>query len=88
MNERIKQLAEQAGLGVIFHLEEMSVEGEIELWKFAELLVRECVNQIDAEHTEALDNHMEDWDRGYLGGLRVAKEIIQKHFGVDYFGDE
>jgi hypothetical protein len=31
---------------------------------------------------------MEDWDRGYLGGLRVAKEIIQKHFGVDYFGDE
>jgi len=42
MNNRIKELAEQAGLDIIFHLDEMGVDGEFELWKFAELIVREC----------------------------------------------
>jgi hypothetical protein len=88
MNERIKELAEQNG----FIHKHMSVgernDALNKLDKFAELIIQECTNLFDAEHTEALDNHMEDWDRGYLGGLRVAKEIIQKHFGVDYFGDE
>jgi len=89
MNERIKELAEQAVLQAneVFDQKGKDYPG-IVMEKFAELIVRECVNQIEAEHTEALDNHIEDWDRGYLGGLRVAKEIIQKHFGVDYFGDE
>jgi hypothetical protein len=44
MNQRIKLLAEQAGLDVIFHLKEMDLDGEIELWKFAELIVQECAD--------------------------------------------
>ena len=63
MNERIKELAEQAGLGIIFHLEEMGVDGEAELWKFAELIVRECAKRVDywesrqGEHTDDLLKH-------------------------------
>lgn len=93
MNERIKELAEQA-MQKVCH--ERTTSGQIErTWDpklydqtFAELIVRECVKQIEDEHTDALDNHLEDWDRGYLDGLSVANEVIRKHFDVDYFGVE
>ena len=71
MNQRIKLLAEQAGLGIIFHLEEMGVEGEIELWKFAELIVRECA-QVASDRV--MDVEGNDW------GVRWA---IKNHFGVE-----
>ena len=38
MNERIKQLAEQAGQGEPFHIPPEFVE------KFAELIVKECID--------------------------------------------
>ena len=44
MNEQIKQLAEQAGL-YDFVFEAMGIGEEFE--KFAELIVRECLEQID-----------------------------------------
>ena len=71
MNERIRELAKQAGLGVIFHLEEMGVEGEIELWKFAELIVRECAR---VASDRVMDVEGNDW------GVRWA---IKNHFGVE-----
>jgi len=67
MKERIKELAEQAGLGIIFHLEEMGVEGEIELWKFAELIVRECIQAVDNVGGYNEEFHM---------------NAIKEHFGV------
>ena len=54
MNERIKELAEQAG---IYNLE---LTDETEYWileKFAELIVRECA-EVAAEH-DALDIYEE-----------------------------
>lgn len=70
MNERIKELAEQAGLGIIFHLEEMGVDGETELWKFAELIVRECLHIVDDEGAGE-------------GGCIRAMIRIQEEFGVE-----
>ena len=85
MNERIQKLAQQAGF-MIWKDEEWNPGDVIdwgsrydnELEKFAELLVRECLEQIDEirdgcekdnEHQQALGA---DWS-----GLAVAR-----HFGV------
>ena len=85
MNERIKELAEQAGLGDNKFNEAgiISVYGNFDLEKFAELIVRECVSKIGDEYKDALDDVMEDWDRGYLGGLSCAIDKIKEHFGVE-----
>ena len=48
MNERIKQLAEQAGLDLI-HGRFMTASQE----KFTELVVAECARLIDAEETQS-----------------------------------
>ncbi len=68
MNERIKMLAEQAGLDIIFHLDEMGVNGEYELWKFAELIVRECCDIFVELRTRPAD---------------LAVLDVKKHFGVE-----
>ncbi len=75
MNERIKELAEQAGCKVMDDgewyipsatgLEKIVYTKGIGLEKFAELIVRECAN-VAADH-EALDIY----------------EEIREHFGVE-----
>jgi len=67
MNQRIQELAKQAGLDIIFHLEEMGVDGEAELWKFAELIVRECADTVLGFHNQFGDS---------------AHNEIREHFGV------
>ena len=62
MNERIKELAEQA--------ETWNADGdkcEVDLEKFAELIVRECANVVN-------DN--------YSHGSSVVYKILFEHFGV------
>ncbi len=73
MNERIRELALQAGHPGF-------PRGEIELQKFAELIVRECMDiAVDVDRT--LEKHgylMAESDAAKLAGLRIAK-----HFGVE-----
>ncbi len=69
MNERIRELAEQAGITT--NLDTDYFEKDINKWvdyyseKFAELIVKECAN-VAADH-EALDIY----------------EEIREHFGVE-----
>ena len=79
MNERIRQLAEQAGFidRGTNHTAYMNFDHE----KFAELIVRECVEQIIAKGTDWVDFapsqtgvRPEYWD--------MAQQIKQ-HFGVE-----
>ena len=66
MNERIRQLAEQAGIY------KLNLSDETEYWimeKFAELIVRECAEQVKNLHVN---------DYGISGA-----EIIREHFGVE-----
>ena len=70
MNERIKQLAEQAGEEIKAEYEDESrrnrrLYNEIFLPKFAELIVRECMSNL------------------YLHGYDDAMIQIQTHFGID-----
>ena len=68
MNERIKLLAEQAGIY------KLNLSDETEYWimeKFAELIVQECM-QVSLKHS-----HRDD-DMGAI----IARNIKQ-HFGVE-----
>ena len=78
MNERIKELAEQAGsthkqsLGVYqFYSEELE--------KFAELIVRECADVLVAEM-----NRLDGLDRVVSAQtMDTAQILIKQHFGVE-----
>jgi len=66
MNERIKELAGQAGCSI----DGMGYgEGNVE--KFAELIVKECADYLDAFNRE---NHVEEG----IGGAE-----LKEHFGVE-----
>ena len=72
MNERIRELALQAGMtddkfGMFFAKDKHNEDG-VDLEKFAELIVRECVDLCEL------------WN--ITPGSRLAKEIKQ-HFGVE-----
>ena len=67
MNERIKLLAEQADLHATLYFRKE------QLRKFAELIVKECLDQL----------HVSDWDEDYDKGIYWSREQIKQHFGVE-----
>ena len=71
MNERIKELAREAGL--LVHNPE-GVPTKLE--KFAELIVAECVK---LQYKNVVVGGVSDYNRG----RRELTEDIQKHFGVE-----
>jgi hypothetical protein len=73
MNERIRQLALQAGIY------KLDLSDETEYWiieKFAELIVQDCLAQVDKVDT-MLDDDKEKTGVAWVG-LAIAK-----HFGVE-----
>ena len=91
MNERIKELAEQAGEEIEAEYEDESrrnrrLYNEIFLPKFAELIVRECINEI-AYIGKANEVFGDRTDRGGLNHIlwttETAIEKIKQHFGVE-----
>lgn len=84
MNEQIKKLADEAAkYSAVMALPTGKSGDELFVERFAELIVQECVSKIGDEYKDALDYVMEDWDRGFLGGLSCAMDTVQKHFGVE-----
>ena len=90
MNERIKELAEQAerlARDELAHLERVHnrlysfTEGrEIYNQKFAQLIVRECAKAIaDDDLAKDCDTFLMD---SYAKGMRYSVEVIKEHFGV------
>ena len=79
MNERIKELAEQAGLRFTQLMSNPMVpvvDGkETDLEKFAELIVRECIEQASIGNGHGNNQ----WDRA----LTFAAKNIKEHFGVE-----
>ena len=86
MNERIKQLAKQAGMIV-------GDAGEFDMAKFmpkevkfAELIVRECVDVIKKEVSMKYKDgsgETEEFMAGHYGGSLLARVMIAQHFGVE-----
>ena len=75
MNERIEQLKSQCWVEkCIPHWDNgMWIEKHIDLEKFAELIVRECLNQC---YNRGMDDEL------YAGQLKAAT-YIEEHFGVE-----
>ena len=78
MNERIKELAEQAGMNIVD--DKFSTYGKF-AEKFAELIVREC-GQVLVDNTPVVDL-VEDWDKGYDRAMNDCIHHIYEHFGVE-----
>ena len=81
MNERIKELAEQATI----YIDPSANDGvcwDFDKEKFAELIVKECISILKPTQ------HHEAFAEGYLGGvdglelLNSNVEQIKEHFGV------
>ena len=70
MNEKIKQLAEQAGYSKDF----LAIGLPNNMEKFAELIVRECMQIIKVDMYEDAISNM--WSKNKL-------QMIKEHFGVE-----
>ena len=74
MNERIKELAEQAGCSI----DGMGYgEGNVE--KFAELIVQECIGCCEQVISDPVPESVDTW---LNGGSQCIQEI-KAHFGVE-----
>jgi hypothetical protein len=67
MNERIEQLADQAGADIWG--DQVMASRHFDIEKFAELIVRECVDLLPADMTHGPDS-------------RPLLQVFKEHFGV------
>ena len=74
MNERIKKLAEQAGIPSLWTVG-TDKQGNPILEKFAELIVQECIEQASIGNGHGNNQ----WDRA----LTFSAKNIKEHFGVE-----
>ena len=72
MNERIRELAKEAGLWRQHY--DIGEESPERLEKFAELIVRECIQVVGLE-----DSDTEEWFKAKADSV----EKIKQHFGVE-----
>ena len=79
MNERIKELLEQAGVKYVTMPKDTVYE------KFAELIVRECAQLIlDKKMGDLGDNPgVKEWEEGYNEAVHDCYYLIREHFGVE-----
>ena len=85
MNERIRQLAEQAGISL--SQKDFSyywVESAEDMEKFAELIVRECIDKIETHRipvgNSAAGEMACEWT---YNALMEIRDEIKEHFGVE-----
>jgi hypothetical protein len=91
MNERIKLLAEQAGIEFTYDPTETPMRAFVECWeddleKFAELIVKECATTCDNIGKEARKEWKAKYiphDDGRSDGAWECKAAILEHFGVE-----
>ena len=97
MNERIKELAEQANaneLSYAYYRGEKRPENavtlhSVDLEKFAELIVRECANKM-LELAQQFETPVAGYEPvcpefadGNINGLKEGAELVMQHFGVE-----
>ena len=75
MNERIKELAEQAGVGFLFDPDAVVLTFKME--KFAELSIRECRDIVSDTRDQAIED---EWNVDEA--MSTAMFDIEDHFGI------
>ena len=86
MNEKIRELRQQATI-IVGAESGFAFDREvIDQQKFAELIVRECMAQIKEVKELSLPynaNREQAYEFGYDDGMTVAIRTIEEHFGVE-----
>ena len=72
MNERIKELAEQAGASY-YNTYTGPLLSPKDIEKFAELIVKECMEQVWYTREDGINGNVSE----------VIKQRIEQHFGVE-----
>ena len=85
MNERIRELAEQA---TTEHTSYYDGRGNVtetifDKDKFAELIVKECLAHGKLTQSQAVVNGSEEYNAGREMGIEVFMNQIKLHFGVE-----
>jgi hypothetical protein len=86
MNERIGKLAVEAGAHWEhgdWNMPSAVYFSERELEKFAELIVRECVEQGKLIQSQTIVDGSEEYIAGRAMGIEVFMNQIKQHFGVE-----
>ncbi len=73
MNERIRELAEQAGYVPLPGFDFANSLQEVFIEKFAELIVRECIEQVWYSREDGINGNVS----------QVIKDRIKEQFGVE-----
>ena len=82
MNERIRELADEAAkYSAIMALPTGESGDKLFVEKFAELIVRECIAEIESVKVDEYGTDV--YDIGYDDGLTQSVETIKEHFGVE-----
>lgn len=85
MNERIRELVEQAGgfflpANVVLNKPSHIFLEDDQVAKFAELIIRECMAQcVKVENDDELSNY----EGGFRDGALLCYQEIKEHFGVE-----
>jgi len=88
MNERIKELLKQATTDALYETKDAidfldnpvsKQQRELQLEKFAELIVRECMRMCDVADMSLLEHNCVK----EASGTQSAKDFIKEHFGVE-----
>jgi hypothetical protein len=98
MNERIKKLAEQAGGNPNYKAfrgyflpppPDYIDPATVDLEKFSELIVKECVAIIQIEvgmkYKDGWEQHgvSDDWAAGHYNASLESRVLLKRHFGVE-----
>jgi hypothetical protein len=83
VNEQIRKLADQSGLKIPLDAEYNGHIYRRALEKFAQLIVRECVEQGKIIQSQSIVNGSEEYVAGREMGIEVFMNQIKKHFGVE-----
>jgi hypothetical protein len=82
MNERIRELADEAKMST--YLLAYGLEFNISIEKFAELIVRECIQKI--RNYDLVPGHSAKWEDIYDIHARLLDDLgeeLKEHFGVE-----
>ena len=90
MNERIRQLADEAAkYSAIMALPTGQSGNELFVAKLAELIVRECLAIIQIEvsmkYKDGWEQHgvSDDWAAGHYNASLESRVLLKRHFGVE-----
>jgi hypothetical protein len=83
MNERIRELAEQATTRADAVPNESMAYTYFDTKMFAELIVKECLAHGKLTQSQAVVNGSEEYNAGREMGIEVFMNQIKLHFGVE-----